>query len=124
MRNSAYKLPNKGVVAYPLTHTFTVPEMQKNVLVAFGYAPAEVTVFGFQVASADLDSGGTALVQAIYLGDTALVTGITTGTAGTSAFFPCVPTAITVPTVVYMKTTTAATTAAAGAVTIHAFYYA
>ncbi len=61
--NAGFKLSNKGVCAYPLSHTFTIPEMQKNVITAFGYLPYGVRVIAFSVHSADLDSGGTALVQ-------------------------------------------------------------
>lgn len=122
--NSGYRLPNKGVTAYPLSHTYTVPELQKNVLTAFGYVPAGVLVIGFMVSSADLDSGGSALVQSLFLGSTEVATGVVTGAAGTSAFYACnPPTALTEPTILYQKVTTAATTAAAGAVTIHPIYY-
>lgn len=122
--NAGFKLSNKGMAAYPLSHTFTVPELQLNVITAFGYLPYGVRVVGFSVTSADLDSGGSALVQSIYVGDTQVATGVVTGAAGTSAFYACAPPQdLSAPTTLYMKVTTAATTVAAGAVTIYSYYY-
>jgi len=122
--NNAFRVPMRALTAFPMSHTFTVEELQKNVKTAFGWIPAGVTVIGFSVNSADLDSGGTALVQSIYIGTTELVTSVTTGVAGTTGVFACIPTEVDDPTICYMKTTTAATTAAAGAVTITPLYYA
>jgi hypothetical protein len=121
--NSGFKVANKSLTAYQFTHTYTIPELQKNVSTAVGYVPAGVTVVAFSVRSDDLDSGGSALRQSLILGSTSLVTGIATGSNGSNGFYPCVPTAITVPTALYQKVTTAATTAATGDVNITAYYY-
>ncbi len=122
--NAGYKLSNKGVCAYPLSHTFTVPELQKNVITQFGILPYGVRVIAFSVVSADLDSGGSALVQSIFIDSTEVVTGVVAGAAGTNTYHVCnPPTDLSAPAVLSMKVTTAATTAAAGAVTIHSHYY-
>jgi hypothetical protein len=121
--NSGFKVPNKGLTTHTMTHTYTVPQLQKNVLTALGYIPAGVTVVGFSIRSDDLDSGGSALVQSLVLGSDTVASGITVGSDGTNGFFPCLPTSVSVPTVLYQKVTTAATTAAAGAVNVTAYYY-
>ena len=123
IRNSGFKVSNKSVTAWAMSHTYTIAELQKNVSTGVGYVPGGVTVIGFVVTSDDLDSGGTALRQSLVLGSTSLVTGIADGANGTSAFYPCIPTDTTNPTVLYQKVTTAATTAATGAVAVTALYF-
>ena len=121
--NTGYKNSHKGVTAYNMAHTFTIPELQLDCLTAIGYVPNGVTVIGFIIRSADLDGGSPALVQAVYLGSTSLVAGLTLGQGGTSGIYGCVPTGTTGPTAVYLKVTTAAATAQAGEVNITALYY-
>lgn len=121
--NSGFKVANKSLTAYQYTHVYTIPQLQLNVSTAVGYVPAGVTVVAFSVRSDDLDSGGSALRQSLILGSTSLVTGIANGSDGTNGFYPCVPTAVSVPTALYQKVTTAATTAATGTVNVTAFYY-
>lgn len=121
--NSGFKIANRALTAYQLSHTFTVPELQLNCLTPIGYVPGNVTVVAFAVRSADLDSGGSALRQSIYLGASELVTGVLAGAGGTATFHVCTPTATTAPTLVYLKTTTAATTTAAGATNVTPYYY-
>lgn len=128
-QNSGFKVANKSLTAYNYSKTYAAdggggyPPFALNVKEGIGYIPGGVTVVAFSVRSDDLDSGTPALVQSIYIGDTELVTGITTGQAGTNGFFPCVPTNVTAPTAVYLKTTTVPATAAAGTVNVTAYYY-
>ena len=124
-RRCAPRVPLSGAMnALPLTVTLSLYDLVKDCQAGLGFIPGGVTLVGFMVESADLDDGGTAIVQSIVLDATTLVTGITTGRAGTKGIYPCVPTAVTTPTVLYLKTTTAPTTAAVGAVTVTALYYA
>jgi len=124
-RRCAPRAPMAGAMtALPLTVTLSLYDLVGNSQAGLGFVPGGVTLVGFLVESADLDDGGTAVVQSILLDTTTLVSGLTTGRAGTTGIYPCVPTAVTTPTALYLKTTTAPTTAAIGAVTVTALYYA
>jgi hypothetical protein len=122
LRN-AVKLSNAGLAGMLYTKTFTVVELSKSTKAGIGYLPAGVTCVGFVVMSDDLDTGTAALVQSIFIGDTEVATGLTTGQAGTGGIFPCLPTRVDVATPIYFKTTTAAATRAAGSVSVTALYY-
>ena len=118
-----HKLSNRGLASHTMYTALTVQNIILNIKTAVGVVPGNVTVIGFLVKSSDMDTGSPALVQSIYLGDTAVATGVTTGQGGTSAFVPCTPTALTAETTCYLKTTTAAATPAAGTVYVTAVYY-
>jgi len=119
----AHKLSNVGLASHTMTRAFSAYEIAYNIKVAVGVVPDHVTVIGFLVKSTDMDTGTPALVQSIYLGDTEVITGVTTGQGGTSAFYACTPTALTAETQCSLKTTTAAATAVAGTVYVTAIYY-
>ena len=75
----AFQISNVGLVGYTFARTLTVNNLILNIRTALGYLPPDVTVVGFMVVSADLDSGTPALVQSLYVGSTVVATGITTG---------------------------------------------
>jgi len=123
MYHQQHKLSNRGLASHTMYQSITALQLNLNIRVAVGVVPANVTVVGFAIKSSDMDTGTPALVQSIYIGSTVVATGITTGQGGTSAFVPCTPTATTAETTVYINTTTAAATPAAGTVYVTAFYY-
>jgi len=124
MYHQGRKLSNVGLAAHTMYQSLTAYQLIVNIKVAVGVVPGNVTVIGFLVKSSDMDTGSAALVQSLYLGSTVVATGITTGQGGTSAFVPCLPTALTAETACYINTTTAAATPAAGTVYVTAIYYA
>ena len=117
------KLSNVGLTSHTMYQSLSAYQIGYNIKVAVGVVPGNVTVVGFLVKSSDMDTGTPALVQSLYLGDTEVATGLTTGQGGTSGFIPCTPTALTAETTCYIKTTTAAATPAAGTVYVTAVYY-
>lgn len=121
--NMGNRTADKALNCHTITKALSVVELQKNVTTALGYVPGNVTVIGFKVDSDDLDTGTPAIIQSLILGSTTLVTGIDTGKAGTIAFYPCIPTAITAPTLLHMKVTTVSATIAAGSVRVTVLYY-
>jgi len=123
MYHQGHKLGNVGLASHTMYQSITALQLILNIKTAVGVVPGNVTVVGFAIKSSDMDTGSAALVQSLYIGDTEVATGITTGQGGTSAFVPCTPTATVAETTVYINTTTAAATPAAGTVYITAIYY-
>jgi hypothetical protein len=118
------KLSSSGLVGAPLTCTFGTTDNQLDDVMQAGYIPAGVTVVGFLVHSTDMDTAGSpAVVHAILLGATTLVAGITAAQAGGSAVYACTPTTTTAATVLSVKSTTAAGTAAAGTMYVTPLYF-
>jgi hypothetical protein len=123
MWRAGIKLPTTGTVGFTMSRALSVTDIIKNIRTAVGVVPANVTVIGFIVKSADLDGGTPALVQSIYLGESVAVTGVTVGQGATAGIFPCVPTRVTADTPIYLNTTTAAATPQAGTVYVTALYH-
>lgn len=123
MYHNQHKLGTRALASHTMYQSISALQLIVNIKVAVGVVPANVTVVGFMVLSSDMDTGTPALVQSLYIGSTVVATGITTGQGGTSAFVPCLPTATTAETPVYINTTTAAATPAAGTVYVTAVYY-
>lgn len=87
--------------------------------------PAASTVFGFFLHTDDLDANASeALVWSVLIDTTVVQAGITNATAKAGTFFACStgPVTVTADTVVSLKATTAAGTAAAGNCTITPVY--
>jgi len=123
MYHLGHKLSNRGLASHTMYQSLTAYQLIRNIKCAVGVIPGHVTVVGFAIKSSDMDTGTPALVQSIYIGATEVATGITTGQGGTTAFVPCTPTATTAETTVYINTTTAAATPAAGTIYVTAIYY-
>jgi hypothetical protein len=105
------------VVAQPFTVALRTTDLALNDITGVGKVPANSTTLGFHFFTDDLDSGSEALVWSIYIGTTAVATGITNAVAKAGAtYFPCItgPVTVTAETIVYLKATTAAATAVAG----------
>ena len=120
------KLSGVGLTGHPLTAAVATTSIdEQDDIVELGYVPQGVTVVGFIVKTTDLDTAGSpALVFKLLLGSTDLVTGITAGQTGGTGVYGCTPTTTTAPTVVSMKVTTAAGTAASGTVYVTPMYFA
>jgi len=114
-----------ALVGQLYTQAMTVKELALNVKTGLGYLPIGATVIGFIFRATDMDTGGSpALVQSLFLNTTEVVTALAVGKTGTGGTIsPITPTAITAETVLYVKTTTAAQTVAAGTVYVTALYY-
>jgi hypothetical protein len=119
------KLSNVALTAFTMSHTYTTAELNEiNDAVEFGYVPAGVTVVGVLWKSDDVDTHGTpTLTQKITLGSSDVVTGDTTGRAGTGAFHIITPVTTTAPTLVKVTATAAAATAAAGSAYLTFLYH-
>jgi hypothetical protein len=120
----AFQVSSKALTGFTFTRELTTNNLILNIKTAVGYVPPDVTVIGFMVVADDLDSGGSALVQSLYLGSTLVCSGITAGAGGTSAVYAALPTRTTANTPLYVNTTTSATTPAAGTFSVTALYYA
>lgn len=113
------------VVAQPFSVELRTTDLALNDITGVGKVPAASTTLGFFFMTDDLDSGSEALVWSIYIGDTAVATGITNAVAKAGAtFFPCItgPVTVTTDTIVYLKATTAAATAVAGTANVTPMY--
>ena len=119
------KLSSAALCANPFTLTFGATDNQTNDIMQAGYIPAGVTLIGFAVVATDMDEHvSPTVVHQILLVSTALVSGITLGQAGGAGFYPCTPTTTTAATVLNVKSTTAASTAAGGTMYVTPIYYA
>ncbi len=105
-----------SLVAQPFTAALRTTDLATNDITGVGKVPANSTTFGFFFFTDDLDSGSEALVWSIYIGSTAVATGITNAVAKAGTFVACVggPITVTADTIIYLKATTAAATAVAG----------
>lgn len=110
------------------THTLATTSIDEaNDAVNMGYLPAGVTLIGFSVACADIDTS-TGLVWKITVGSTDVKTGMTIGQADSKVthtltqFLSIVPYTTTAKTLVAITFTTAATTPAAGDITLVPIY--
>jgi hypothetical protein len=119
---SGFQVATRNLNGFTLSRSLNLAHLATNVKTGLGYIPAGVTVFAFTVKTDDLDSG-TALVQSLFIDSTEVATGLTVGRTAGSTLAPITPTAITAPAVVYIKTTTKATTPTAGAVYVTPWYY-
>ena len=118
------KLSNTALCANPFTLAFGTTANQVNDIMQAGYIPAGVTLLGFFVVATDMDTNvSPAVVHQILLSTTALVSGITLGQGAGSGFYPCTPTTTTAATVLNVKTTTAAATAATGTMYLTPLYF-
>lgn len=99
-------------------------DLATNDITGVGKVPANSTTLGFFLQTDDLDSNGSeALVWTVLIGSTSVQAGITNATAKAGTFFACTtPVTVTTDTIIYMKSTTAAATAAAGTVNITPVY--
>jgi hypothetical protein len=96
---------------------------EANDIFELGYLPAGVVVHGFIVKATDMDTGGPALVWKLRINGVDVVTGLTSGQAGTtSTLYWCDPTTTAGIEVVDGKVTTQATTPAQGTVTVRVLY--
>lgn len=104
-----------GLCLVPFTTAFSSTQNETDDIMQIGYLPANCTVYGFIYAPTDMDTNvSPGLVHKITLGSTDLVTGLTGAQTGAKTFQPCVPTTITVKTLLSVQSTTAAATGAAG----------
>jgi hypothetical protein len=121
-----FKGPALHVHAFDSTAIATTQIDEQDDITEVGYLPAGVTVYGLIINATDLDTAGSpALVYKAILGSTDVVTGITVGqSASTSAFYLGTPYTTTDYTVLSLKVTTAAGTAASGTIKVRALYTA
>lgn len=104
------------MIAQPITVALRTTDLATNDITGVCKVPANSTTFGFFFFTDDLDSGSEALVWSIFIGATAIQTGITNAVAKAGTFFACTggPLTVTADTIIYLKATTAAATAVAG----------
>lgn len=113
------------MIAHAHTVALRTTDLATNDVTGVCKVPANSTTFGFFLFTDDLDSNGSeALVWSVLIGSTVVQAGITNATAKAGTFFACTggPKTVTADTIVYLKATTAAGTAAAGNVTITPVY--
>lgn len=111
--DAPYAAPT-GMFLVPFTTAYLSTNNETNDVMQIGYLPPG-TVYGFIYAPTDMDTNvSPAVVHKITLGSTDLVTGLTGAQTGTGSFQTCVPTSITVKTLLKVTSTTAAATGAAG----------
>ncbi len=107
--NYGNRMSNVGLTGFTLSHAWLTAETDEtNDAVEFGYLPGGVIVVACLNASADLDSG-SALRQKITVGSTDIKTGSTVASAGGGELIVMTPQTLSVPTLVTVTTTTAAT---------------
>lgn len=112
------------VVAQTFSVALRTTDLAINDVTGVGRVPKAATVLGFFLFTDDLDSGAEALVWSILVGATVVAAGITNAVAKAGTFVSCStgPLTVTEDTIVYMKATTAAATAVAGAAKITPLY--
>jgi len=113
------------VVAQPHTVEVRTTDLATNDITGICKVPKGATVIGFILQTDDLDTDGSvALVWSILIGTTVFVAGIANDTAkaGTFAVGSSGHVTVTADTVVSLKATTAAATAAAGTVNLTPLY--
>lgn len=112
------------VVAQTHTVALRTTDLATNDITGVAKVPAAATVLGFYLFTDDLDSGSEALVWSIFIGATAVMTGITNAVAKVGTHFACTtgPLTVTADTIVYAKATTAAATPVAGNMVITPIY--
>jgi hypothetical protein len=118
--------PGLSIHSFDAITVATTSLDEQDDAVEFGHLPAGLLVYALIITAADLDSGGSpALVYKAIIGTTDVVTGITTGqSAGTAAHWLATPYTTAAFDKVTLKVTTAAATAAQGAVTVRVLYSA
>lgn len=113
------------MVAQPFSVELRTTDLATNDITGVGKVPAYATVLGFFFQTDDLDSNGSeALVWSVLVGTTVVQAGITNAVAKAGTFFSCStgPLTVTADTVINLKATTAAGTAAAGTANITPVY--
>lgn len=120
--SAAHQIPKNysaGLIPIPFTAAIATTSLDDiGDIVELGYLPANVTVIGVIVNATDMDSGSAALAYKLTVASTDIVTGITTGQSAASAFFGCVPLALTVVSKLVVNITTVAATAVAGTLNV------
>jgi len=114
-----------AVVAQPFSVELRTTDMATNDITGVARVPLGATVLAFILQTDDLDTDGSvALVWSIYVGSTLFASGIANDTAkaGTWVVGAAGHVTVTADTIVYLKATTAAATAAAGTVNITPIY--
>lgn len=124
--SAAHQIPkpySAGLVGVLFTASIATTSLDDvGDIVELGYLPANCTIVGAIVNATDMDTGSAALIYKITVGSTDIVAGITTGQSAASAFFGCVPLALTAVTKVQINVTTVAATAAAGTLNVTILY--
>lgn len=114
----------KGLIAYYKTAEIATTQLETNDLTQISRLPPGAVLVGAILKTDDLDSNGSeALVWTLQVGDTAYKAGITNATAFAGTFIAGAPITTTTETAVYLKSTTAAATGAAGTVDLTLLYY-
>jgi hypothetical protein len=105
-----------GSFMVPFTVSYSTTQNESADVMELGYLPANCTVYGCIYTPSAM--AASALVHKITIGTTDVITGLTGAVLGTSSFQGWAPMALTAKTLAKVTSTTAATTPAAGTLTV------
>jgi len=125
---AANSIPTQGPAAAlhttTLSASFTTTDNQTNDVMEMGYLPEGITIVGVIVTATDMDTGGPTVVHKITVGSTDILTGLTNAGTGATTFNPLpTPYKTAAYDLVKVTSTTAATTAAAGTLSLRFVYF-
>lgn len=106
----------EGTFLVPFTVSYSTTQNETNDVMELGYLPANVKVYGCIYMPSAM--AASALVQKITIGSTDVATGLTGAVLGTGSVQIFTPISLTAKTLAKVTSTTAATTPAAGTLTV------
>jgi hypothetical protein len=105
-----------GFFLVSFTVAYSTTQNETNDVMELGYLPANCIVYGCIYTPSAM--AASALVHKITIGSTDVITGLTGAVLGTSSFQGWAPVTLTAKTLAKVTSTTAATTPAAGTLTV------